>query len=121
MKAPPTYADFAADLRALASVLQICAGNLPLPLYPQQGLSIQIHMASAADVDKVAQTLDVKTIHHDGYTTAQVEVDTIRAEFIHVEAAAMAAHRTRQDFAATMPDGWPASTLHPLINEPVSS
>ena len=46
-------------------------------------------------------------------TAAQLDVGTIHLRFIHVEDAALAEYNTRQAFAATMPPGWPASTLTP--------
>ena len=113
MTTDPSYRLFAADLYTLADTLENNADDLPLPKYPKQGLSIEIHVAFANDVFEAARVLNVDTEIRAGHTTAQLDVGTIHLRFVHVEDAAMAAHKTRQAFAATMPPLWVASTLTP--------
>ena len=114
MTTDPSYRLFVADLHTLADTLSHLEDWLPLPRYPEQGLSIEVYVASARNVVVAATALDVKAHRSDtGHTTAQLDVGTIHLRFVHVEDAAMAEHRTREAFAATMPDGWPASTLTP--------
>jgi hypothetical protein len=111
-----TYHDYAKDLRALADILDVT--TLPLPKYPEQGLSVDIHVASRSDVEQATRTLDAKANYRNGHTTLMVDFETVHLKFIHIAGAAMAAHRVRQDFAATMPAGWPASVLTPSYCPP---
>jgi hypothetical protein len=109
----PTWCDFAADLRALAADLA-SVKDLPLPRYPNQGLSIDIVTATADDVDQAARTFSVEAVHKDsGHTKAAVAVGMVTLTFIHCDDAAMATYEVRQAFAETMPAGWPASVLKP--------
>jgi hypothetical protein len=100
----PTYADYAADLRALADILDDAGYRLPLPRYPSQGLDIQIHTASHLDVDQAAKILDVPTSRPkgSGHTTANLDVGTVHVRFVHVSDAAMAAHTAKMAYAAKM-------------------
>jgi hypothetical protein len=91
----PTYTHYAADLRALADRLDDSGYRLPLPKYPDQGLSIDIHTASHLDVDQAAGILDVETRLRNGLTTAEFNVGTVHVHFVHVDAAAMAKHTAR--------------------------
>lgn len=97
-----TYHDYARNLRALAGILDGLDGRLPLPRYPEQGLDIQIHVASHLDVDQAAGILDVPTRLHNGHTTTTLDVGTVTLGFVHVNDAAMAEYKARQDYARTM-------------------
>ena len=96
-----TYHDYAKDLRALADILDVT--TLPLPKYPQQGLSIDIHVASSDDVEQAAWTLGARANSSNGHTTLVVDLDTVHLKFVHVDDAAKAAHQARMTYAATMP------------------
>jgi hypothetical protein len=106
--ATPTYGDFARDLRVLADRFDALDGRLPLPHYPSQGLTIDIHTASHLDVDQAAGILDVPTRKHGGHTTAALGVGTVTLSFVHVDDATMAQHKARMDYARTMPASVPA-------------
>ena len=99
----PTYDDYARDLRTLAAHFVILADRLPLPRYPEQGLGIDVYMASHLDVDQAAKILGVPTGRHNGYTTAKFGTGTVKLRFIHVSDTAMAEYNARQAYAATMP------------------
>ena len=105
MNAPtyPTYHHFATDLRLLADRFDALDGRLPLPKYPDQGLTIDIHTASHLDVDQAAKILDVPTRKHGGHTTAALGVGTVTLNFVHVSDAAMARHNARMVRADKMP------------------
>ena len=104
MTGTPTYASYAADLRVLADRFDALDGRLPLPRYPEQGLDIQIHVASHLDVDQAAGILDLPARLHNGHTTTAFDVGTVHVKFVHVNAAAKAQYNARQAYAATMPE-----------------
>jgi len=104
----PTYGDFARDLRRLADLLDDAGYRLPLPHYPTQGLTIDIHTASHLDVDQAAGILDMETRRRGGHTTAMLGVGTVTLTFVHVNDATMAQHKARMDYAKTMPASVPA-------------
>ena len=98
-----TYGDYAADLRLLADILASHADYLPLPRYPEQGLSIDIHVESAEDIDEAGEVLDMTVTHKDnGHTTGEFRVASVELRFVHVSDAAMAEHKVRQAWARTM-------------------
>jgi hypothetical protein len=95
------YHDYAKDLRGLADLLDVT--TLPLPKYPQQGLSIDIHVASSDDVEQAAWTLGARANHGNGHTTLVVDLETVHLKFVHIDAAARAKHKAWMAYAATMP------------------
>ena len=107
-----TYHDYAKDLRALADLFDTHADDLPLPHYAEQGLDIQIHVAELADVSQAAKALDVQ-ISDKINPSVDVDVESVSLRFVWVAPAQQAKWQTRQDFAATMPEGWPGSVLAP--------
>jgi hypothetical protein len=116
------YTDFAHDLRILAGILSDAADDLPEPMYDLP-MSYLLNVAEAADVEQAAKALGVKVeTNVAGHTSSVLSVDTVQVKFLYIPDDVMAAHKTRQDFAATMPAGWPGSVLsNSVIREQVES
>ena len=98
------YHAFASDLRAVAALLDVEAFDLPAPLYPWQGLRIDVVLGSPEAIDQAAKTLGVTAEHTDtGHHHATLVNGLVRVDFQHVDAAGMAAYSATPAYADTMP------------------
>ena len=83
-----TYGQYAKDLRALAAVFDTLGTRLPLPHYPDQGLSVDIHVAESADVFQAGRALNAE-VKETSTTTAGSNFGTVHLRYVHISAASM--------------------------------
>jgi len=97
-----TYQDFAKDLRTLAAMLDHLAPDLPLPMYADGGLGIDILVAEAADVEAAATALHSVILSHDGYTKTGIGIDTVHLRFVHVSDASQEQYEAQTSYSRNL-------------------